>query len=43
MAKDGAEDLGILENDGLSEIRSFRTDRYCPVPTGIKASAVIFR
>ena len=39
VPKDGAEDDNILENDGLSEIRSFRIGRYCPPPTGIKATA----
>ena len=39
VPKEGADDERIVENDGLSEIRSFRVGRHCPAPTGIRASA----
>ena len=39
VPKEGADDENIVENDGLSEIRSFRVGRYCPPPANIKATA----
>lgn len=39
VAKDGADDVNIFENDGLSMVRSFRLARYCPEPTQVKARA----
>ena len=39
VAKDGADDVSIFENEGLSMIRSFRIARYCPEPVQVKATA----
>ncbi len=39
VAKEGADDVKVFENDGLSVIRSFRLSRPCPEVSQIKAIA----
>ncbi|MDR2423307.1 MAG: hypothetical protein LBD59_01105 [Prevotellaceae bacterium] len=36
---DGMDEIKIFENNGLSEIRTFRIEDWCPQPTGIRAQA----
>ncbi len=38
VMKDGADDISVFENDGMSMIRSFRVERYCPEPAQVKAT-----
>jgi hypothetical protein len=39
IAYDGSDELRIFENNGLSEIREFKIEDWCPQPVDIKARA----